>query len=200
MKRRAALIFYLLFLLVFARQANGQFLKPPVNITSPNASTLWRFDEIPISLFTGLPSIHIPLHTFTQGDLQIPITLSYHASGVQLDQHPGWTGLNWNLSAGGAISRKINDKPDEAHTDNPEIFIGGPRAGYYYNHKVTNPTNAQWDTKAYIISLINGVDQVIMDKQPDEFTFSFLNYSGKFYLDHEGKWISKGKCSTQSYV
>jgi len=192
MNTRATHIFYLLLFILSARQANGQFLKPPVNIASPNAATLGQFGEIPVSLFTGLPSIDIPLHTFKQGSIQIPLTLSYHASGVRPDQHPGWTGLNWNLSTGGSISRKINDLPDEYDY---AATYKGERAGYYFNHGITSAAN--WDTKNYIFSLmgINNGDKQEKDTEPDEYSFNFLNYSGKFYLDHQGQWTVRANAS-----
>jgi YD repeat-containing protein len=191
MKSSAARICYFLFFIVFAKEVNAQFLKPPVNIASPNAATLGQFGDIPVSLFTGLPSIDIPLHTFSQGEIQIPLTLSYHALGVRPDQHPGWTGLNWNLSTGGSISRKVNGRMDEHNYPVPTTEVN---TGYYFNTGLTIPP-ANVSIKDYIISLSNESIAVNphygKDTQPDEFSFNFLNYSGKFYLDHQGQWVVK---------
>ena len=51
---------------------------------------------------------------------KIPISMTYHGSGVRPDQHPGWVGLGWNLNAGGCISRIVNGLPDETYREDYE--------------------------------------------------------------------------------
>ncbi len=174
-------IIFLFFLLAGCGLCGFAQMKPPVNIPSPNAATLGTFGEIPMTLFTGLPQISIPLHTVTEANLQLPISLSYHASGVRPDQHPGWVGLNWNLTALGAITRKVHDLPDEY--DVP-LYMQ-QKVGYYFTYGMTSAAN--WNTAAYIQSLIPDF-QSFKDTAPDEFSFNCFNISGSFYLDHTGKW------------
>ena len=83
------------------------------NIQSPNIASLGLYGDFPVSYFTGTPSIEIPLYEIPLEDKKIPITLSYHSSSVRPDQHPGWIGLGWNLNAGGAIYRSVQDLPGE---------------------------------------------------------------------------------------
>ncbi len=156
-------------------------MKPPVSIPSPNAATLGTFGEIPMTLFSGLPQVSIPLHTLTEGELQVPLSLSYHASGVRVDQHPGWVGLNWNLNAFGTITRKVNDVLDEFDLSMPF----GIKAGYYFSYGLNS--SVDWNTVSYIESLTKD-NQSFKDTEPDEFSFNCFNISGSFYLDHMGKW------------
>ena len=170
----------LLVILVLGLNAQAQFQKPDVSFPSPNAASLGTYGEIPVSLFTGLPQISIPLYTTQEQGLQIPIILSYHASGVRPDAHPGWVGLGWTLQAGGVITRKMNDEYDES--DIPEIL------GYYHHHAISNTSN--WNNPDYLLS-ISGGNEIYKDTEPDEFTFNFMGISGSFYMNSVGEWQVK---------
>lgn len=72
---------------VFAA-AWGLFSYGQENVTSPAATEFVRYERIPVSYFNGLPSIDIPLYTIDYKDLTLPIGLSYHASGIKVNQYP----------------------------------------------------------------------------------------------------------------
>src|SRR5690606_13912432 len=80
---------------------------------TPNASTFTIYGDVPVSHATGLPQINIPLFTLEEDGVKIPISLSYHASGVKVDDLSSVVGLKWTLNAGGGIFRQVNDKIDE---------------------------------------------------------------------------------------
>ena len=82
-------------------------------VPTPNAAQMLRFGEVPVNYFNGLPNIEIPLLTFHAKGYDLPLSLSYHAGGNRPDQHPGWVGLGWNLSANYRISRVVNGRKDE---------------------------------------------------------------------------------------
>src|SRR6202012_537761 len=98
----------LLFLSVFA-----QIPVAPLTVQSPNAASIGLFGSYPVSYYTGVPIIDIPLYTLKEREISVPISLSYHASGFRPDQHPGWVGTGWSLNAGGVITRTVNDIMDE---------------------------------------------------------------------------------------
>jgi hypothetical protein len=170
---------------------NAQIPGAPKNLLSPNAASLGQYGEIPVTLFTGTPSINIPIHELKYGQVTVPIALSYHASGIRPDQHPGWVGLGWTLQAGGMISRTIKDLPDE--------YNNGKR--YDYDHG-TNEMISLDDAGFYFSSYLYGIDLkstvditnhadnnlAVSDTEPDEFSFQFLDYSGKFYINENGNW------------
>lgn len=60
-----------------------------------------------------MPNINIPIYTIRQGSLEVPISISYHASGIKVSETASWVGLGWTLNAGGAISRSVVGKSDE---------------------------------------------------------------------------------------
>lgn len=182
MKHYCVFLFLLTFLLGI-QPTRAQFQKPDVSMPSPNAASLGLYGEVPVSLYTGLPSIEIPIHTIEEGKIKVPISLSYHASGVRVNQHPGWVGLNWNLNAGGAITRVVQGFNDENSNN-----FGNGNYGYFYRSNVLNQPN--WNTKAGVVDILNGkiISGDFYDTEPDEFSFQFQGFSGKFYRNHLGKW------------
>lgn len=188
--------FFLLLLFLGVQPAWAQFQKPDVSMPSPNAASLGLYGEVPVSLYTGLPSIEIPIHTIEEGKIKVPISLSYHASGVRPNQHPGWVGLNWNLNAGGAITRVVKDFIDEhAFVDsigNPNFI---PHLGYFFKGATLNASN--WNTKSFVQSLFTqsftgggySLKKANVDLQPDEFNFNFIGISGRFFLDTDRNWV-----------
>ncbi len=168
---------------IFCLLIQAQIPQAPTALPSPNAASLGLYGEIPVSLYTGTPSIEIPIYEVNQNGFKFPISLSYHASGVRPDQHPGWTGLGWNLNAGGSITRIVNDMPDEYNNPNYHYLLGN--AGYYYNHGVLN-TNS-WNDLSYLRQIAQS-DEGVKDTAPDEYTFNFLGYHGKFVMGSDGAW------------
>lgn len=172
---------YLLIILLLGEYATikAQIPESPTSSLTPNASAIQRYGEIPVSLYTGIPDISIPIYNFVAGKLSLPISLSYHSGGVKPEEHPGWTGMGWTLQAGGAITRKKNDTVDEG--DDRSL----PEFGYYWQHKIT-----EWSTNdSYWKSLL--LNRYIYDTEPDEFHFNFNGYSGFFAMDTDGNWQVK---------
>ena len=100
---------FILFFLSFSSYNSQAQVIPP----SPGSSTLIRNITNPVNYATGVVGIQIPLHTFTCGDIHIPIALSYQAFGIKVRDAAAWTGLGWNLSTGGKITRMVRKRPDE---------------------------------------------------------------------------------------
>lgn len=78
----------------------------------PEAAGMQLYGNIPVSEYTGTPDISIPLYTLKCGRIELPITLSYHASGVKVAQEATWVGLGWNLLAGGCVNLNAVGKVD----------------------------------------------------------------------------------------
>jgi len=93
----------LLFLLSMVN-LYGQSTFPEIIPKSPEVMGLESYGEYPVSEYTGIPSINIPLYTAKIKDFEFPISLDYHANGIQVTQEATWVGLGWNLLADGCIS------------------------------------------------------------------------------------------------
>lgn len=107
---------YFIVLLVFINLAIAGFCQipqPPVNVPTPNVYSFLKYGNTPVTYFTGLPQVQIPIESVEEKGVGYGISLSYDASGFKPDVRPSWIGMNWNLAAGGVISRQIKGLPDE---------------------------------------------------------------------------------------
>lgn len=159
--------------------------EPLPSMPSPTASNLGLYGEIPVSEFTGTPNISIPLYEFKTKSFTIPITLSYHTSGIRPELHPGPTGLGWTLLMGGAITREVRALPDEKDCKG---LMGSVGYGYLCNK---NGWLAQSRWKPSSILTPEELDERHFswsspELEADEFSFNFFGISGKFYFDQTG--------------
>jgi len=135
---------------------------------APSAADLGRFSAVQVGLFTGTAKYSIPIYEFRTSNLTVPISLEYSSNGLIVDKIASWVGFDWTLNAGGVINRYRKGKVDKPGT------------------RPTYPSN--WSSmtisqkKVYLDQLLSN-DR---DLEPDEFTFSFMNYSGKFVFDELG--------------
>lgn len=105
-------IYYLILLALFLNaQLNAQ-KAPQIVPPAPNAAALAQYADIPISKYSGVPNISIPIYSINTGGYQLPISVSYHASGIKAQQEASSVGLGWALNAGGVITRQIRGIED----------------------------------------------------------------------------------------
>jgi len=89
---------------------------------SPEAAALAKFVNTPVNYSNGLPNIQIPFYTIqTRSGLSIPIYISYHASGIKVNEHATQVGLGWKLSTGGMISTQTYGEPDDIGRQYPPV-------------------------------------------------------------------------------
>ncbi|ANH82641.1 hypothetical protein A8C56_18155 [Niabella ginsenosidivorans] len=152
----------------FALLSIGQVSPLPILNTpkSPNTAAMERFGNYEVDLFRGLPQISIPLFEVKTKGLSVPISLDYHASGIKVTDVASWSGLGWNLSVAGAVTRTVRGRPDEETTGlfnitNPDPSTLNPSTpnGYY---------------------LLKNIFENTRDAEPDIFSFSVPNDNGKF--------------------
>lgn len=88
--------FLTIFMFVMALNANAQTAAEfqnviPVSTVSPNAASLGKFGDVPVSFATGIPSVTIPLYEINVGKIKIPLSLDYH--GGTCSMTGGTTGM-----------------------------------------------------------------------------------------------------------
>ena len=154
---------------------NGQTLEYDVEFPqyapqSPTAYSFAKYVDYPVSYYTGVPSISIPLYEISVGGLNIPISLSYHASGILANQEATRVGLGWNLNAGGVISRTVKCGDDFQEHSAPN----GLAKGYFETPEASEPistTDFFWTNLEYCL---------MGDSEPDLYFYSLPGASGKF--------------------
>jgi YD repeat-containing protein len=85
-----------------------------IQVPSPAVASFAKYVDNPVGHYSGIPNISIPLHNVQLRDFNLPISLSYYAGGIKVEEDASHVGLGWNLNAGGAITRAIKDKPDDS--------------------------------------------------------------------------------------
>lgn len=123
----------------------------------PNAASLGIYGQVPVSEYSGVPEISIPLHTISTGDFNMPVSITYHGRGFRTSDEASWVGLGWALNIGGVITRSKRQLDDFSQW------------GYF--RKNTFPPG------------FPNLCHEDIDQEPDMFYYNFNGYTGKFVLD-----------------
>lgn len=180
---KIVIIIYLLMIFEVKAQTPPQLAAPTKIIPpSPTASALGKYGDIPVSNYTGISNISIPLYAVKSGTLEIPISLSYHASGIRVEEGASWCGLGWSAMAGGVITRSIRGiddlRTDGNGTGYPEYVFPVTADA---NNNYVPPNSAPWGD----IQFFRDTYGNLKDAEPDAFFFNFAGHSGKFYLQQK---------------
>ncbi|MCX6207169.1 MAG: DUF5977 domain-containing protein [Bacteroidetes bacterium] len=187
MNKKYLSIFLFLFLInnVIAQvDRNLESLKnvvPP----SPNTSSLGKFGEWPVSLYTGVPNISVPIYELKGRSQSVPISLSYHASGIRVGEVASWVGLGWALGAGGCISRTIQGLPDEdgytqtsTNYSDPNNFCSSvvvPTQTYYQNQGAAAQGNTDTQQDIYNMNVLGKSYRIYFKADGSAFTMPASN-------------------------
>lgn len=114
--RKTLLSLFLICLFLFTK-AQQKFPSLDFKPQSPATAAFTRYGDVPVDLSTGVPSISIPIYTLTGNGIEVPISISYHASGIKVQDIASVVGLGWTLNAGGVITRTLLGEPDELMLD-----------------------------------------------------------------------------------
>ncbi|WP_131799208.1 hypothetical protein, partial [Chryseobacterium contaminans] len=175
-------------------QTNSAMIQNSVNNTaaqSPNAAALFRYSETPVSLYTGVPDINIPLYTIKEGDIEVPISISYHSGGIKVNDEASSIGLGWSLNTGGMVSHIMAGANDFSMYGYYNIY---PKSGNGYIGSVSGCPTPPWNNSTSVSSfyannfrLLANDEQGSLysgyDFQPDLFLINLPGKSYKAYLD-----------------
>lgn len=168
-------LFFLLFQFVVSNLWSQEIVQlPEVVPPSPNAAALGKYVETPVSSAAGIPNIGIPLYEIKEGDISVPVSLSYHAGGIKVEEIASWVGLGWALNAGGVISRSSRGMADDCST------LGYMHTTYTMEHFAGLESSEDEENR------YNQIEEMTLgyrDYEPDRFTFNFGQYSGRFMYD-----------------
>ncbi|MDL2212980.1 hypothetical protein LJC29_03330 [Bacteroides sp. OttesenSCG-928-N06] len=158
---------------------------PTVMEMSPNVAAMAQYVDYPVSHYSGVPNTNLPLYEVDIYGYKLPISLSYHASGIRVNQEASWVGLGWSLNVGGMISRTIKCTDDLYYMDHSN---GLSFEGYYKGPEIAGqnimpPYEYEYDSPFYQMYGAGGNILLKVDTEPDIFYYSFPEASGKFIID-----------------
>jgi len=165
-----------------------------VDFLSPQAADFVKYGNITPSLYTGQIGLSIPLVEAKDNEFKAAVSLNYNSSGFMPGRPSGPVGLNWYLSAGGSITRKVNSAPDDSqgfnvdHTSCPLGCTLEVPTGFYegINTFGAKDRDAAFNFQAGAANANVLYWYMGYDYQPDEFTFNFMGHSGRFYIHNDG--------------
>jgi hypothetical protein len=164
------------YLFIIFLAVTGIIKAQPVNnsikdavMPPPNAASLGKYGDIPVSYYTGVPNVGVPIYTVTDGPVSLPVSLSYHAGGLKVGELASWAGLGWSVG-GGIISRTVQGKEDERTNG---YFLTGASLAVDANGCVAAPPTFSY----------SNFSTGSADGEPDIFSFSIGGYNGKFFFE-----------------
>lgn len=159
-------------LTVYCQEVENSLVLPNINPPSPESFKFSEFGKNAANEYTGKINLNVPIYEYIAGELKMPISLNYSGAGVKVEDMSSWVGINWNLSVGGVITRQINDASDEG------VY---PRININEEHLKANAKDLCAPFSQYYWGLALNDD--FNDTEVDIFNFSFMGYSGSFFLD-----------------
>lgn len=171
---------------------------------TPEAAGFEKFGKYDVNEFTGTANISIPLYTLSSRHLNVPITLSYHPTGIRVNEEASWVGLGWDLMAGGRITVETKgsvdfatgsvsgNAPSNTAREMQRAFMhfggGGELAIATFPTFYEPETNSINQTASDIDSNLDitaGVQDMVEfgTGEPDIFRANFMGHSFNYYFD-----------------
>ncbi|WP_431167112.1 hypothetical protein, partial [Tenacibaculum halocynthiae] len=162
---------------------NANHELPEIVPQAPDVMAMQKYGEVPVGYYTGTPSINIPIYSVqTSSGVVVPLSVSYHASGIKVDEKASRVGLGWSLSAPGMISKSIVGIDDDSYPSEafPNVLNFNPvyTSSHVQDYKYALRVAKGGDTPVGS-SLVNSD----ADSGYDIYNYNFLGRSGKFIID-----------------
>lgn len=148
---------------------------PSVTYHSPEAASVVKYANYPVDYSTGIPDIKIPIYEIQEGELTLPIYLSYHASGLKPHDGCGWVGTGWTLFANPSVVRSIKGLPDDLKGE-----------GYMYISRHYDELTNGEDQKNHLSNMLKG----LIDEEPDQFSYRLADGGGSFYANEQRDFVA----------
>ena len=189
MRKISFIIITLICNFVFGQNPEIKTNLPSIIPPSPTVAALMKFEEVPVSNYTGVPDISIPLFSTPtlSKDINLDISLKYH-SGVGANDRSSDVGLGWSLFAGGTISRTVRGLPDE------ELYLTEPKKIGIYHDLIYSDKNRFYYFQQNLGNIpsdqIENVNEFLWetaekgkyDSEHDLWQFNFMGFTGRFYI------------------
>ncbi|OCA77102.1 hypothetical protein BBI01_01170 [Chryseobacterium artocarpi] len=145
-----------------------------------------KFEEVPVSYYTGIPDISIPLmQVATNSDeVNLNISLKYHPLSAKPDDRASEVGLGWNLHAGGTITRTVRGGVADGKIES--TYMSSPpkaKYGIYWHdtnttYKIVSDQLNNFNPDEYAFYVATGK----FDTEYDLYQYNFMGYVGRFIV------------------
>lgn len=164
-------------------------------IKSPQTYSIEKFGNIPVSMNTG--SVSYDINLFNYGDIYngngYNIGLRYYGTGFIPAKKSNYTGLDWSLDIGGAVSREVRGVADDFYPENSTAsnvlygYLEGMRTCNKSNNDIYNQNYSQLPSGHGGIGIKCGTNSY--EIEPDKFSFNFMGNNGYFFIGNDMKPI-----------
>lgn len=166
-----------------------KMVKVPV---SPEAAAFMQYGDTPVSLYSGVPQISVPLHTLQGREFNLPITLTYDASGIKVEQLATWVGLGWNLNVGGRVTRVVNGLADDylqgdyaSITTSTSLMSSATVVSRINQYRANNSTFPSALAVEDYFDFLYEISRNFIDAEPDYFQLNAPGINATFVRDIE---------------
>ena len=166
-------------------QPNSQFNALP----SPDAYNLGKYYDLPVDKSNGLPNIAVPLTNVQIGSLNLPLSTSYHSTGLRVSDVSSNVGLGWSLRGIPMITRAIKMLGD----DRKSMPRGFKDRGYMDIASTLSQEyeESEFYTMYHVPSAPLTDTLVYGDNEPDVYTCILLSgETFRFTLDGNGEPVA----------
>lgn len=179
--------------LTYSQDPNTPNLDQLVQVPlSPEAAAFAQNGNVPVSMYTGTPQISIPIGNISGREMNIPVSLTYDASGVKVEELASIAGLKWNLNVGGAVTRRVIGLPDGYGAGTHRIF--DPEMRQFLqdvkDENMLSGTAYPLDRIQRFFEIEEKLGQLDTDPQPDIFSFSVNGMSGTIYIHYDYDFVN----------
>lgn len=206
--RNLILLIFSFFITTNSLKAQQEIAEPQmIDILppSPEASEFIKNIDIDLNEFVGKPNISIPIANISTNNLQWPVSLSYDAGGLKVEEEASAIGAGWTLNATGLISRTVRQHPDEQganfsysisqnhgyFSDMAQLVFA--QTGIIDTMKLVDLDDDQnldmtasfYGTASFVDSIADG----FIDTHADMYFYSFGKHSGKFYFSPDRQLV-----------
>uniref|UniRef100_UPI002617F192 hypothetical protein n=2 Tax=uncultured Muribaculum sp. TaxID=1918613 RepID=UPI002617F192 len=175
--------------------STSQLMPTPPEHLSPSTASPGEYGMTSVDLYSGTPSIELPLLTVNAGGGHSwPVAIAYHCDGLKPSEPDGIVGAGWTLRSAGVITASRHDLPDELdYINGVSLYTDYSDFGWYHRHR---SANIPFDDAGSVRRALDGYahsDRLFDDTEPDVFNFSFPGCQGAFFLGEDGEW--KVRCN-----
>jgi len=147
--------------------ASNEIYQPDMLSQSPEAEAMVKNTVLPVTLYSGMADVSVPVYEIKTRNLDVPIGLSYNYNGFKPAEVASYVGLGWSVQGGGVITRIVKSRVD--HQD-PHV-IGNDYDNYVSINMISNK---QTVAQNMALGMIDG--------EPDIYVFNAPGLSGKFIM------------------